>query len=367
MLSHHVKRFRKHFHSFRHRLLCRLSRCHLVLSSLLLLSFALLVFLLRFPSSLHSLHAIHFQAYRPYTPRLLSSSFSPPSLLPLSYPSTDIDRPPSLRKAYDDALTLHADHSSVFSPAKFPSLDWDAVAEEDYHWANEEGEEQLTASIDEVEGRMEGSDAAAESEGDRHALLSSLLHYQFHPHDRSCSAESGRYLLYSFSSEFVAVSESCMSTHHLQTSQKPPHRAANKVSSVREIIEQMEKTAKLRQKLRSGSVEERDYTDVHALTDECRLDVLVDVVRALAVAQASRRELVLLPVQRGLCVSPMGESAGVASATWMGCAWPELLVRPSRCGWSEVKSLVDDGGYHEDPFSAFPCGRLPLVGPLLLH
>ena len=349
MLSYHVARTRKHFHSFRLRLLSRLPRSRRALMLLLCIPLLLLLVVPHFPAALTGLHAIHFHAYRPYIPRLLSSSFSPPPLLPLSFPDTDIDRPPSLRKAYDDALTIHADHSSVYSPASYPDLDWAAVAEEDSDWADSS----MPLILAKLLSPSSSSSSSPPPSPHTRAVLSSLLSLQFHPSDSSCSSPSSRrYLLYSFTSEFSATSRACLSTRRLQSLQKPPHRSANKVSSVREIIEQMEKAAKLREKLRAGKGDDREETAVGGLNDECRLEVLLDVARALLVAQASGRELLLLPVTRELCASPMGEGAGVAAATWMGCVWPQLLVRPSACGWADVKAIVDEEGYHEDAFSS---------------
>ena len=140
---------------------------------------------------------------------------------------------------------MAADHSSVYSPAEYPELDWSAVAEDDAVW---EDDSMPARVLDAIDMASPSSSVAA---AHRHALLSSLLRYQFHPDTPSCTASS-RYLLYSFSSEFSAISHACMSTKRLASLQKPPHRNANKVSSVREIIEAMEKLAKLREKLATG-------------------------------------------------------------------------------------------------------------------
>lgn len=360
--SSHLSSARRHLQWVRHRVLARLPRSRAGLLFLLLLgSAAVLVVLSHIPTAFTTLQTMHLRAFRPYTPRLLSSSFFPPALLPLSYPNTDIDRPPSIRKYFEDALTLHADHSSVYSPARYPELDWAAVAEDDDEWSDDDGEERLLGQIEAHAAAISASPSAAAAY--RHALLTSLLHYQFHPDTPYC-ASTTRYLVYPFSSEFTAVSEACMSTHRQQALQKPPHRNLNKVSSVREIIEQMEKTAKLREKLQQGTRDEREETSVEGLTDECRLDVLLDVVRALLVAQASGRELVLLPVQHELCTSPMGEAAGTASATWVGCVWPELLVRPSRCGWSDVKASQSP---HHSHVKSGLSSAAPLLTPPRLY
>ena len=343
MLSWHVARARKHVHALRfERVLSQLPRSSrslsLLFAALVLCSCTLLLLPRLTPhiSVLRSSLRLHVRSsYSRY-----SSNYSSASLQ-LSLPGSDPDRPPTLRRHYEDALTLHADHSSVFKPLPYEGWRWEAVSQQPEVWHDSDMAQRV---------RQQGTALSSASSSDvyRAAILQSLLEYQFHPDTAVCSTNT-RYLLYSFSSEFSSVNTACMSSHTLASLRKPAHVAANKVSSVREIVEQMEKAAQRRKEknlpppLESSTIEE--------LADDCKLSVLLDVVRALFVAQASRRELILLPVAEGICERAATDvGAELSSAQWMGCVWRDLFVRPSACEWANVSKLVDEFGYHEDPF-----------------
>ena len=249
----------------------------------------------------------------------------------------------TLRRHYEDALTLYADHSAVFKPLQYDGWRWDAVSQQQEVW---EGSDMLRRIQQQIDALASSSTSAVY----RRATLQSLLEYQFHPDTPGCTTKT-RYLLYSFSSEFASVNTACMSSRTLASLNKAAHVAANKVSSVREIVEQLEKAAQRRKEKAANLPPRPETSSVEELADDCKLAVLLDVVRALFIAQASRRELVLLPVAEGVCERADADvGAELSSAQWMGCVWRDLFVRPSTCAWSDVSRLVDEFGYHEDPF-----------------
>ena len=353
MLSYHIARVRRQLQAAsRHRWLSRLplssSSRRSVFLLLCLSLLGLLLFLFHFPVPFVTLHDLHLQVTKTYTPRSSQpQSYTPRSSKLRPAQPALATRPSTLRQHYLDALTTIADHSSLFSPATHPELDWSKVADSEAHrWRDHGGS--MRAVVTELIAAASAS--SSPSAPHRRALLSSLLQYQLHPHDSSCSSSS-KYLLYAFHNEYAAVNSACLSNRHLVQSLKPPHRAANKVSSVREIMDALAKEAAARRRPEVKDFGQPHPLTVEELTDECRLSALVDVVRALFVAQASGRELVLLPVAPALCERQMTEVAGAAAGQWLGCVWSELFLRPSACGWDEVRAVVEAEGYHEDAFS----------------
>ena len=343
MLSWHVARARKHWNALRHsRLFGRLPHSRrsfsLVLTLLFIYCCILLYRITPHFSVLRGSLRLHVRSsYSRYSSNSSSAS------LHLSLPGSDPDRPATLRRHYEDALTLHADHSAVFlqQPLPYDGWSWEAVSQQWETWEASDMKRRVQQQLDTLT-------SASTSTIYRRAILQSLLEYQLHPDSPGCGTNT-RYLLYSFTSEFASVNTACMSSRKLTSIRKPAHAAANKVSSVREIIEQLEKAAQRRKE--KNLPPKPEHSAVDELADDCKLAVLLDVIRALFIAQASRRELVLLPVAESVCEQSTAEvGAELSSAQWMGCVWRDLFVRPNACAWSDVSHLVDEFGYHEDPF-----------------
>ena len=343
MLSWYVARARKSFNAVRHnRILARLPHSRRSLSFVLVLLLTLVCTLLY---RLTPHFSILRGSLRPHVRSSYSrySSSSSSAALQLALPAIDPDRPATLRRHYEDALTLHADHSAVFKPLHYAGWTWDTVSQQPEQWQAADMPQRVQRQI----ATLTSSSTPALY---RRAILQSLLEYQFHADSPGCATNT-RYLLYSFSGEFASVNTACMSSRTLAALYKAAHVSANKVLSVREIMEQLEKANQRRKEKAANLQPPPETSSIEELADDCKLAVLLDVVRALFIAQASRRELVLLPVSSAVCDSAKAEvGAELSSAQWMGCVWRDLFVRPSTCAWSDVSRLVDEFGYHEDPF-----------------